>query len=201
MLDLNMQLPVRKFFQVMIGTTLLGGGISLNFLGNLGLGPWGAFHDGLSKITGISYGTAIILTGVFVTFLWIPLKQKPGIGTIVDIFWTGIVVDYFIKIGSTPELLLVKILFICLGVTLIGTGTAIYVGSNLGSGPRDGVMVGLESLGLKIGTARNVIEVTALILGWIMGGTVGFASVFIALSIGPVAVSYTHLTLPTIYSV
>ena len=207
MLDLNMQLPVRKFFQVMIGTTLLGGGISLNFLGNLGLGPWGAFHDGLSKITGISYGTAIILTGVFVTFLWIPLKQKPGIGTIVDIFWTGIVVDYFIKIGSTPELLLVKILFICLGVTLIGTGTAIYVGSNLGSGPRDGVMVGLESLGLKIGTARNVIEVTALILGWIMGGTVGFASVFIALSIGPVVqvvmpyvdpVSYTHLTLPTI---
>ena len=186
MLDLNMQLPVRKFFQVMIGTTLLGGGISLNFLGNLGLGPWGAFHDGLSKIAGISYGTAIILTGVFVTFLWIPLKQKPGIGTIVDIFWTGIVVDYFIKIGSTPELLLVKILFICLGVTLIGTGTAIYVGSNLGSGPRDGVMVGLESLGLKIGTARNVIEVTALILGWIMGGTVGFASVFIALSIGPV---------------
>ena len=126
------------------------------------------------------------MTGVFVTFLWIPLKQKPGIGTIVDIFWTGIVVDYFIKIGSTPELLLVKILFICLGVTLIGTGTAIYVGSNLGSGPRDGVMVGLESLGLKIGTARNVIEVTALILGWIMGGTVGFASVFIALSIGPV---------------
>ena len=105
MLDLNMQLPVRKFFQVMIGTTLLGGGISLNFLGNIGLGPWGAFHDGLSKITGISYGTAIILTGIFVTLLWIPLKQKPGIGTIVDVFWTGIVVDYFIKIGSTPELL------------------------------------------------------------------------------------------------
>ena len=130
-----MQLPVRKFFQVMIGTTLLGGGISLNFLGNLGLGPWGAFHDGLSKITGISYGTAIILTGIFVTLLWIPLKQKPGIGTIVDVFWTGIVVDYFIKIGSTPELLLVKILFIFFGVTLIGAGTAIYVGSNLGSGP------------------------------------------------------------------
>ena len=186
MLDLNMQLPVRKFFQVMIGTTLLGGGISLNFLGNLGLGPWGAFHDGLSKIIGISYGTAIILTGIFVTLLWIPLKQKPGIGTIVDVFWTGIVVDYFIKIGSTPELLLLKILFIFFGVTLIGAGTAIYVGSNLGSGPRDGVMVGLESLGLKIGTARNVIEVTALILGWIMGGTVGFASIFIALSIGPV---------------
>ena len=186
MLDLNMQLPVRKFFQVMIGTTLLGGGISLNFLGNLGLGPWGAFHDGLSKITGISYGTAIILTGIFVTLLWIPLKQKPGIGTIVDVFWTGIVVDYFIKIGSTPEQLLVNILFIFFGVTLIGAGTAIYVGSNLGSGPRDGVMVGLESLGLKIGTARNVIEVTALILGWIMGGTVGFASIFIALSIGTV---------------
>ncbi len=186
MLDLNMPLPVRKFSQVMIGTTLLGGGISLNFLANLGLGPWGAFHDGLSKITGITYGTAIILTGVCVTLLWIPLKQRPGIGTIIDVFWTGIVVDYFIKIGTTPELLGMKILFICLGVTLIGAGTAIYVGSNLGSGPRDGVMVGLESLGLKIGTARNIIEVTALILGWGMGGTVGFASVFIALSIGPV---------------
>ena len=121
MLDLNMPLPVRKFSQVMIGTTLLGGGISLNFLANLGLGPWGAFHDGLSKITGITYGTAIILTGVCVTLLWIPLKQRPGIGTIIDVFWTGIVVDYFIKIGRTPELLGMKILFICFGVTLIGS--------------------------------------------------------------------------------
>jgi len=181
-----MQLPVRKFFQVMIGTTLLGGGISLNFLGNLGLGPWGAFHDGLSKITGISYGTAIILTGIFVTLLWIPLKQKPGIGTIVDVFWTGIVVDYFIKIGSTPELLLVKILFIFFGVTLIGAGTAIYVGSNLGSGPRDGVMVGLEEKGLKIGTARTLIEAVAFTCGFFLGGKIGIASVIIVFSVGRV---------------
>ena len=87
---------------------------------------------------------------------------------------------------SFTNSLFFQYLSLSIGITLIGLGTAIYVGGDLGAGPRDGVMVGLESLGLKIGTARNVIEVTALILGWMMGGTVGFASVFIALSIGPV---------------
>jgi uncharacterized membrane protein YczE len=92
-----MSTKIRQFVQVFSGTSLIGIGISLNYLANLGLGPWGVFHDGLSKTLGISYGRTIIITGVAVMLLWIPLKQKPGIGTIVDIFLVGIVADLILR--------------------------------------------------------------------------------------------------------
>ena len=120
------------------------------------------------------------------TLLWIPLKQKPGIATLVDIFWIGTVADLVISLGLGSDSLFMKWIFVIVGIICIGSGTAIYVGADMGSGPRDGVMVGLESKGLKIGMARNIIEVTALALGWLLGGTVGLSSVVIAISIGPV---------------
>ena len=95
-----MSTKIRQFIQVFSGTSLIGIGISLNYLANLGLGPWGVFHDGLSKTLGISYGRTIIITGVAVMLLWIPLKQKPGLGTIVDIFLVGIVADLIILNGD-----------------------------------------------------------------------------------------------------
>ena len=174
-----MALTLRKLLQVLLGTTLIGTGVALNFSSKLGLGPWGVFHEGISLNTTLSFGSAIIATGVFVTFLWIPLKQRPGIATFVDIFWIGTVADLVIGLDLDPESLLLKWIFVFIGIICIGSGTAIYVGADMGSGPRDGVMVGLESKGLKIGMARNIIEVTALALGWLL------------------AVSYTHLTLPT----
>ena len=181
-----MALTLRKLLQVLLGTTLIGTGVALNFSSKLGLGPWGVFHEGISLNTTLSFGSAIIATGVFVTFLWIPLKQRPGIATFVDIFWIGTVADLVIGLDLDPESLLVKWIFVFIGIICIGSGTAIYVGADMGSGPRDGVMVGLESKGLKIGMARNIIEVTALALGWLLGGTVGLSSVVIAISIGPV---------------
>ena len=181
-----MALTLRKLLQVLLGTTLIGTGVALNFSSKLGLGPWGVFHEGISLNTTLSFGSAIIATGVFVTFLWIPLKQRPGIATFVDIFWIGTVADLVIGLDLDPESLLLKWIFVFVGIICIGSGTAIYVGANLGSGPRDGVMVGLESKGFKIGMARNIIEVTALALGWLLGGTVGLSSVVIAVSIGPV---------------
>ena len=181
-----MALTLRKLLQVLLGTTLIGTGVALNFSSKLGLGPWGVFHEGISLNTTLSFGSAIIATGVFVTFLWIPLKQRPGIATFVDIFWIGTVADLVIGLDLDPESLLLKWIFVFIGIICIGSGTAIYVGADMGSGPRDGVMVGLESKGLKIGTARNIIEVTALALGWLLGGTVGLSSVVIAISIGPV---------------
>ena len=186
MLDLNMALTSRKVIQVLVGTTLIGTGVALNFSSNLGLGPWGVFHEGISLNTSLTFGNAIIATGIFVTLLWIPLKQKPGIATIVDIFWIGTVADLVISLDLNAETLVLKWIFVFIGILCIGSGTAIYVGADMGSGPRDGVMVGLESKGLKIGMARNVIEVTALTLGWLLGGTVGLSSVVIAISIGPV---------------
>ena len=181
-----MALTSRKLLQVFLGTTLIGTGVALNFSSKLGLGPWGVFHEGISLNTTLSFGSAIIATGVFVTFLWIPLKQRPGIATFVDIFWIGTVADLVIGLDLDPESLLLKWIFVFVGIICIGSGTAIYVGADMGSGPRDGVMVGLESKGLKIGMARNIIEVTALALGWLLGGTVGLSSVVIAISIGPV---------------
>ena len=181
-----MALTLRKLLQVLLGTTLIGTGVALNFSSKLGLGPWGVFHEGISLNTTLSFGSAIIATGVFVTFLWIPLKQRPGIATFVDIFWIGTVADIVIGLDLDPKSLLLKWIFVFIGIICIGSGTAIYVGADMGSGPRDGVMVGLESKGLKIGMARNIIEVTALALGWLLGGTVGLSSVVIAISIGPV---------------
>ena len=181
-----MALTSRKVIQVLVGTTLIGTGVALNFSSNLGLGPWGVFHEGISLNTSLTFGNAIIATGIFVTLLWIPLKQKPGIATLVDIFWIGTVADLVISLDLNAETLVLKWIFVFIGILCIGSGTAIYVGADMGSGPRDGVMVGLESKGLKIGMARNVIEVTALTLGWLLGGTVCLSSVVIAISIGPV---------------
>ena len=181
-----MSTKIRQFIQVFLGTSLIGIGISLNYLANLGLGPWGGFHDGLSKTLGISYGRTIIITGVAVMLLWIPLKQKPGLGTIVDIFLVGIVADLIILNFELSDSIFLSLTLIAFGIILIGAGTAIYVGADLGAGPRDGVMVGLETIGLKIGTARNLIELFAFLTGWLLGGLVGYVTILFVIGIGPV---------------
>lgn len=176
----------RQVFQVIFGTSLIGVGISLNYLANLGLGPWGVFHDGLSKTIGITYGRTIIITGVAVMLLWIPLKQKPGLGTLIDIFLVGLVADTIILYFEFSENIFLSLILILLGIISIGTGTAIYVGADLGVGPRDGIMVGLETLGIKIGTARNLIELIAFLTGWLLGGLVGYVTILFVIGIGPV---------------
>ena len=176
----------RQLFQVIFGTSLIGVGISLNYLANLGLGPWGVFHDGLSKTIGITYGRTIIITGVAVMLLWIPLKQKPGLGTLIDIFLVGLVADTIILYFEFSENIFLSLILVLLGIMSIGTGTAIYVGADLGVGPRDGIMVGLETLGIKIGTARNLIELIAFLTGWLLGGLVGYVTILFVIGIGPV---------------
>ena len=176
----------RQVFQVIFGTSLIGVGISLNYLANLGLGPWGVFHDGLSKTIGITYGRTIIVTGVAVMLLWIPLKQKPGLGTLIDIFLVGLVADTIILYFEFSENIFLSLILILLGIISIGTGTASYVGADLGVGPRDGIMVGLETLGIKIGTARNLIELIAFLTGWLLGGLVGYVTILFVIGIGPV---------------
>lgn len=176
----------KQIIQVLTGTSLIGIGISLNYLANLGLGPWGVFHDGLSKTLNITYGRTIIITGIAVMLLWIPLKQKPGIGTIIDIFLVGSVADLIIPNFRLSENVFISLILIFCGIILIGTGTAIYVGAGLGVGPRDGIMVGLEGLGLKIGMARNIIELLAFLIGWLLGGLVGYVTILFVIGIGPV---------------
>ena len=181
-----MPLLARRYIQAVTGITMIGIGVAFNYMANLGLGPWGVLHDGISKTINISYGQAGILTSLISLLLWIPLKQKPGIATIFDAFWIGLTADFIINIIPDAQSLLIQIIYLITGITLIGLGTAIYVGGDLGAGPRDGIMVGLEKLGLKIGTARTLLEFVAFSIGFLLGGKIGFASIIIVLSIGRV---------------
>ena len=176
----------KRWVQFFLGMILLGIGIGISVNCKLGLGPWGVFHEGLSNRLGTTYGLALIITGLVVLSLWIPLKQKVNIGTVICILWLGIVVDITMDNFETPEKLYLRILGVAIAILLIGIGTSIYVGAGISTGPRDGVMVGLEEKGIKIGVARTIIEVFALSSGWLMGGTVGYASPFMALLIGPI---------------
>ena len=181
-----MPLLTRRYIQAVTGITMIGIGVAFNYMANLGLGPWGVLHDGISKTINISYGQAGILTSLISLLLWIPLKQKPGIATIFDAFWIGLTADFIINIIQDPNSLLVQIMYLITGITLIGLGTAIYVGGDLGTGPRDGIMVGLEKRGFKIGTARTLLELAAFTIGFLLGGKIGIASIIIVLSIGRV---------------
>ena len=186
MLDWYMPLLARRYIQAVTGITMIGIGVAFNYMANLGLGPWGVLHDGISKTISITYGQAGILTSLISLLLWIPLKQKPGIATIFDAFWIGLTADFIINIIPDAQSLLIQIIYLITGITLIGLGTAIYVGGDLGAGPRDGIMVGLENLGLKIGTARTLLEFVAFSIGFLLGGKIGIASIIIVLSIGRV---------------
>jgi len=181
-----MPLLVRRYIQTVTGITMIGIGVAFNYMANLGLGPWGVLHDGISKTINITYGQAGILTSLISLLLWIPLKQKPGVATIFDAFWIGLTADFVINIIPDAKSLLIQIIYLIIGITLIGLGTAIYVGGDLGAGPRDGIMVGLEKLGLKIGTARTLLEFVAFSIGFLLGGKIGIASIIIVLSIGRV---------------
>ena len=181
-----MPLLVRRYIQTVTGISMIGIGVAFNYMANLGLGPWGVLHDGISKTINITYGQAGILTSLISLLLWIPLKQKPGIATIFDAFWIGLTADFVINIIPDAPSLVIQIIYLITGITLIGLGTAIYVGGDLGAGPRDGIMVGLEKLGLKIGTARTLLEFVAFSIGFLLGGKIGIASIIIVLSIGRV---------------
>jgi len=186
MLDWYMPLLARRYIQAVTGITMIGIGVAFNYMANLGLGPWGVLHDGISKTINITYGQAGIMTSLISLLLWIPLKQKPGIATIFDAFWIGLTADFVINIIPDAPSLVIQIIYLITGITLIGLGTAIYVGGDLGAGPRDGIMVGLEKLGLKIGTARTLLEFVAFSIGFLLGGKIGIASIIIVLSIGRV---------------
>ncbi len=181
-----MPLIARRYIQAFIGITMIGIGVAFNYMANLGLGPWGVLHDGISKTINISYGQAGILTSLLALLIWIPLKQRPGVATIFDAFWIGLTADFVINIIPGAGSIYIQILYLMTGITLIGSGTAIYVGGDLGTGPRDGIMVGLEQFGFKIGNARTILEFVAFSIGFLLGGKIGIASIVIVLSIGRV---------------
>ncbi|MBG0832945.1 hypothetical protein HS041_35170 [Planomonospora sp. ID67723] len=169
------------------GLALYGVGIGLQIESALGGSPWDVFHQGLSTHFGLSVGTWIIIVGALVMVLWIPLRQRPGIGTLSNVVFLGLFADAALWLVPTPEPLAVRWACLLAGVVATAAATALYIGAGLGPGPRDGIMTGLVRLGLSIRLARTLIEVTVLATGWLLGGTVGVGTVVFALAVGPLA--------------
>ncbi|MEU8391354.1 hypothetical protein [Micromonospora sp. NPDC048842] len=181
--------PVRRLVQLYLGLTVYGVSMALMIRSDLGLDPWDVFHQGLSELTGLSFGTVTIGVGALVLLLWIPLRQRPGLGTVSNVVVIGLVVDATLALLPTGGPFSVRIAMLITGIVANGAATALYLGARLGPGPRDGLMTGYVARrpGLSIRLVRTVIEVTVLALGALLGGTVGVGTVAYALAIGPLA--------------
>lgn len=185
-----------RLLRLYAGLALYGAGIALQIESRLGGSPWDVFHQGLSIHLGLSIGAWIILVGALVMLLWIPLRQRPGIGTVSNVVLLGLFADAAMWLVPAPEPLVARWAYLLLGVVATGAATGLYIGAGLGPGPRDGLMTGLNRLGLSIRSARTLIEVTVLAAGWSLGGVVGFGTVVFALAIGPLSQFFMPRTLP-----
>lgn len=170
----------------MLGLVMFGAGIAFTAISELGLSPWDVFAQGISRRTGIGLGVAGIIVGAVVLLLWIPFKEKVGLGTILNVAVIGTVTDLTLwmfpeEAGSTAW----QWIALLGGIALIGLGTGLYIGAGMGPGPRDGLMTALARRGIKMRRARTFIEVTVLIVGWLLGGTVGIGTVVFAFGVGP----------------
>ncbi|MBM0276499.1 membrane protein YczE [Micromonospora tarensis] len=181
--------PVRRLVQLYLGLVLYGVSMALMIRSHLGLDPWDVFHQGLSKLTDLSFGTVTIGVGALVLLLWIPLRQRPGLGTVSNVVVIGLVVDATVALLPRTDPLGLRIAMLITGIVANGAATALYLGARLGPGPRDGLMTGYVARrpGRSVRLVRTVIEVTVLALGWLLGGTVGVGTVAYALAIGPLA--------------
>jgi uncharacterized membrane protein YczE len=176
-----------RLAQLYGGLILYGISSSLLVLAGLGLDPWDVFHQGLSRTFGLAIGTWAILVGLVVLLLWIPLHQRPGIGTVSNVVLVGLTMNVVLGHFHAPHALSVRIAFLLCGVLLNGIATGAYIGAGFGPGPRDGLMTGLAARGHSIRVVRTSIEVAVLVTGWALGGTVGVGTVVYALAIGPLA--------------
>jgi uncharacterized membrane protein YczE len=176
----------RRIPPLLFGLVLFGFGLALMVIADLGLAPWDVLHQGISDRTGIPIGTVVIIVGVLLLVAWIPLKEKIGIGTIANAIVIGVVLDLSLLV--LPERLTAwpqQWAALLVGVVLVGIGSGYYIGAGLGPGPRDGLMTGLARMGYPIFAVRAVIEIGALVVGWLLGGTVGVGTVIFALAMGP----------------
>lgn len=175
-----------RFGQLIAGLWVFGLGAALMVRAHMGLDPWNVFHQGVSGLSSLSIGLVSILSGVVVMLLWIPLKQKPGLGTVCNIILIGVSVD--VCMWAIPEIegWPWRIAALVGGLLLTGLGTAAYIGAGMGTGPRDGLMIGLNrKFGWSIRVSRLLVELTVLAAGWLLGGVAGLGTVAFALLIGP----------------
>lgn len=177
---------IRRFIQLQIGLLLYGASLALMVRANLGLNPWSVFHQGLSQLTGLSLGTVVNLVGALVLVIWIPLRQKPGIGTICNVLAIGTAADATLAVLPSVTGLALQVALLVGAILLNGAATGAYIGAGLGPGPRDGLTTGgVRVTGWEVRWVRMTIEGLVLVLGWILGGAIGVGTVAYALSNGP----------------
>jgi uncharacterized membrane protein YczE len=176
----------RRLLQLYAGLLLYGLSMALQVQALLGLGPWDVFHEGVAEHTGLSFGTVVILTSVVVLALWVPLRQKPGLGTVSNVIVVGLAADLGLAFIPEGEGLAVQIAMLAAGVGLNAVAGAAYLGANFGPGARDGLMTGFVRVtGASVGKVRTSIELSVMVAGFALGGTVGIGTIVYALSIGP----------------
>jgi uncharacterized membrane protein YczE len=189
--------PVARSIRLLSGLVLFGLALALLVQAHLGLDPWTVFTQGVAQRTGLSLGEVTVVISLVLLLLWIPLRQRPGLGTVANAFVVGPVLDVGVALIPQPGSLVLRLLFLVLAVLTIALATGLYVGAGWGPGPRDGLMTGLGDLGVPIYLARTLIEGTVLLAGWMLGGTVGLATVVFALAVGPlVGRALPRLALP-----
>ncbi|MET9735034.1 hypothetical protein ABZZ79_31650 [Streptomyces sp. NPDC006458] len=179
---------VRRLIQLYTGLALYGASSALLVESGLGLEPWNVLHQGLAELTGLTIGVVSIVVGAAVLLLWIPLRQRPGLGTVSNVFVVGIAMDA--TLAALPEAhgLTVRVPLMLAGILLNGVATGLYIAARFGPGPRDGLMTGLHRrTGRSIRLMRTAIEVAVVVSGFALGGTIGVGTLLYALSIGPLA--------------
>jgi len=170
---------------LLIGLVCFGVGIGMMVQADLGIGSWDVFHQGLSEQLGPSIGTFNVIVGAVLLILFWPLGEKIGLGTLLNVVCIGPVVDIFVELVDTPDSSVARWLLMLGGPLVVGMGSGLYIGAGLGPGPRDGLMTGIAKRGPALWKARTVIEVAVLCVGFALGGSLGFGTVWFAVSIGP----------------
>ena len=184
--SLNLKPKLITILYLVLGLILFGLGETLLITANAGVSPWTVLAQGISIKTGYSIGITTFIVSISVLFLWIPLRQKPGVGTILNTIIVSIVIDVSLPYLPVPELLVFQIIQVIIGVLIVGLGSGFYLIANLGPGSRDGLMTGLQKkTNLPISLIRAILEIIAVTVGWYLGGIVGIGTIVFALAIGP----------------
>ncbi len=177
---------VRRLIQLYLGLTCYGVSTAMFVRADLGSDPWNVFHLGVGKLLSLNIGLVMIITGALVLLLWIPLRQRPGLGTISNVIVIGLAADAALAVLPPLESLTARSVLLGAAIIVNALATGMYIGAGFGAGPRDGLMTGINArTGWSVRTVRTAIEVTVLLLGWAMGGTFGVGTVLYALTIGP----------------
>jgi uncharacterized membrane protein YczE len=184
----------RRLVQLYAGLLLYGFSDAMLVEAGLGLSPWDVLHQGLARSLGLSIGAWVVIVGVLVLLLWLPLRQRPGVGTVSNVLLIGVALDLSLVLLPTPDSLGIRVGWLVAGVLLNAVATAAYIGARLGPGPRDGLMTGIAARGHSVRVVRTALEVGVLVSGWLLGGTVGVGTLAYALGIGPLV----HPLLPAL---